>query len=1047
MASKSAEVLFQEHIINQLEKQGWLVGHTDHYDKERALYPEDLIGFIQETQPKEWQKFATIFPNETTYHFLNMVKRHLEQYDTLWCLRHQLADRGVKFTLCSFMPDHELNPDTLLNYQKNRLRVVPELIYSPHGYDGRIDLVLFVNGLPVATLELKSAFKQSIDAAILQYKRDRPPKTLGKEEPLLTFKRGALVYFALDQHEIYMTTKLAKEKTFFLPFNKGTAEGGKGNEQPIQGYATSYLWDEILQKDNWLLILGRYLHLEIKQERDALGRPYTKESLIFPRYHQWDALQLLLKTVQEEQAGKKYLIQHSAGSGKSNSIAWLAHQLATLYKAAGEKFFDSVIVITDRTVLDDQLQNTICQFEHKAGVICRVTDEESGSKSGQLAYALTEKTPIIIVTIQTFTYVLEAIKKTKGLNGRSFAVIADEAHSGQSGKTANKLRKLLTGKEQTEEEPEEIDNEDALFATVNDEKVPAKISYFAFTATPKAKTLELFGRRPNLKEPASDNNKPVPFHVYSMRQAIEEEFILDVLKNYTSFEVAYKLANAKEVDDKVDVKKAKAKINSWFNSHPHNIEQKVEVIAEHFHHNIELLLNGEAKAMVVTSGRLQAVKYKKAFDEYVKAKGYDIKSLVAFSGEVSYKGEKYTENSMNPELKHEKDLKELFDKPEYNNKVLIVANKYQTGFDQPKLVAMYVDRKLADVDCVQTLSRLNRTYPGKDNTYILDFINDPNDVLDAFKEYYKTAKLATVTDPNLIYTLFHKLNSQQIYMWSEVENFTEAYNDPKQTEDALTLHCKPALKRYRDRYKFIMESLREASQNLDYANKQRDKEQIAKAELSIKEINKAKAELDNFKKDLASFCRFYEFIAQIIDIDDDKELSALTLYASHLHPLLREERLDEDIDLSQLQLTHYKLIEKRTQDLNLKDREAKGLRGVTSIGTGSTDRTKDNLSHILDTINQRFGQQTTEDDKIAWLDSVTAEVVKNEQVMDQIKNNPIEQILKGDFIHVLEGAVIDMLSSKYGDQSNAFLNDKELEELVRQYVLNKILKGLENNRR
>lgn len=465
MDDKTREVQFQNHIIDALMAQGWLLGQSGAYDRERALYPEDLVAFVQDSQSETWAKFKTIYGQEPERHLLDVTARQLERKGTLWTLRNQVEDRGVRLKVAAFEPDSLLNPELVQRYRQNRLRVVPELVYSPNGYDGRIDLTLFLNGIAVATLELKSCFKQSLENAKKQYREDRLPKTGNKDEPLLKFKRGALVHFAVNQFEVAMTTKLAGKNTFFLPFNQGTDAGGAGNDQPKEGYATAYLWQEVLAPRNWLKILQRFLHLEVKESFDALGKAKTKESLIFPRYHQWRVVGKLLGKVREEGTGQKYLIQHSAGSGKSNSIAWLAHQAASLRREDGSKYFQSVLVITDRTVLDSQLQETISQFEHADGVISRINREEgSGSKSAQLTDALASGTPIIIVTIQTFPHVLKAIQESTGLKDRTFAVIADEAHSSQTGSTARQLREVLMAEQLAEEE--ELSAEDVMNATL-----------------------------------------------------------------------------------------------------------------------------------------------------------------------------------------------------------------------------------------------------------------------------------------------------------------------------------------------------------------------------------------------------------------------------------------------------------------------------------------------------------------------------------------------------------------------------------------------------
>lgn len=1044
--NKAREKAFQDHIIGQLAASGWLVGESAHYDKERALYPDDLIAFVQETQPEGWQKFCKTYGENPERHLLDGAVRQLSRAEggTLWLLRNQIEDRGHRLKVASFKPDHDLNPELLTRYQANRLRVVPELVYSPHGYEGRLDLTLFLNGIPVATLELKSCFKQSLENAKKQYREDRLPKTHGKAEPLLTFRRGALVHFAVNQFEVAMTTKLSGHSTFFLPFNRGTSEGGAGNDQPEgqEGIATGYLWQEILQPDNFLRILGRYLHLEVKVSEDPLGRQHKKESLIFPRYHQWNVVQQLLATVGQEGAGQKYLIQHSAGSGKSNSIAWLTHQLASLYRAGGEKLFNSVLVITDRTVLDSQLQETINQFDHADGVVSRINrDEGDGSKSAQLTEALASGTPIIIVTIQTFPHVLKAIQESTSLKGSRFAVVADEAHSSQTGSTARQLREVLMAEQMDEEE--DLSAEDMMNLTLAARGGSENISYFAFTATPKGKTLELFGRPVNPTMPLGPDNKPEPFHVYTMRQAIEEGFILDVLKNYTNYKLAYKLAMQAEEDSEVDAKKARIRLAKWVRLHPHNIGQKVAIIVEHFRTNVAPLLGGQAKAMVVTSSRVEAVRFKLAFDKYAKEQGYGaIRAMVAFSGEIEEEGQSFNERNMNPEL-NGRDMRKAFDTQDYQ--VMLVANKFQTGFDQPKLCAMYVDKKLTGVDCIQTLSRLNRTYPGKESTFVLDFVNDPQDVLEEFQKYFETATLDTVSDPNLVYDLFHKLKEAGIFIWSEVEAFSDAYFDPKRGAEALPGYIKPAVERFSKRYKLACEALRECRQMLKRIERESgsatDK---VNAERRVKEVAEARGELDLFKKDLNSYVRFYEFVSQITAFDD-QELERLCVFARHLLPMLRQEVLEEDeIDLSQVILSHYHLKAKRTQDLKLKeDAAGYGLQGISAVGSAKAkEEKKDFLSHILEKLNDLFGTEVTDGDKLDWLQGMASKIAENQPLMEQVRNNPRDAIMLGDYPKAVDAAVIERMDIQNG-MSLDYLSRPEAANRIQSLLLDILLKGLQ----
>ncbi len=1047
---KANEFTFQNDMISQLVDNGWLLGKPEGYNRELALYSEDVLGFVKDTQDEQWQKFCALYPNNTEAKFLehvgaqlnkadpNAANKELRTFGTLGVLRNELRIRGTRFKLCQFKPEHDLNADTLTRYQKNRLRVVPELVYSPWATDEyeaeagtrakkwRIDLVLFVNGLPVATLELKSEFKQAVQNAIKQYKTTRfaiDPATK-KPEPLLTFKRGALVHFAVSQYEVYMTTRLEGNDTHFLPFNKGTADGGAGNDVPadINQYATDYLWNEVLLPDNLLNILARFVHLQIEEKEDWEGRKYKKETLIFPRYHQWDVVSKLVDAARTEGPGHKYLIQHSAGSGKSNSIAWSAHQLSAIHTPEGNKLFDSVIVVTDRTVLDDQLQETISQFTAVEGMVGRINrNEGDGSKSEKLATALEESQPIIIVTIQTFPYVLKAIEDSVSLKERNYVVIADEAHSSQTGSTARQLKEVLMMDGAAKGVDEELTTDDILDAAVASRRASSNLSYLAFTATPKTKTLELFGRLPNPDEQPSKTNRPEAYHVYSMRQAIEEGFILDVLKNYTNYKVAYNLAMRIEgADQEVESKKAKVKLNQWVRLHDYNISQKVQVIVEHFKNNVMDLLNGQAKAMVVTSSRKEAVRYKHAFDKYIAEQGYGrIHAMVAFSGEVEFTdkdpnsaallGEKFTEANMNPALKG-RDMRKAFDSDDYQ--VMIVANKFQTGFDQPKLCAMYVDKKLGGVECVQTLSRLNRIFPGKaaTGTFVIDFFNEPEDILSAFQPYYQTAELADVTDPDLIFDLFDKLRAAGIFQWREVEQFCDAFFVKSKSNAAIANICKPAVERWQQRYKLAIESYKQARDMVARSKKAGDPVLTANHETSFKECKQAKDELDIFKKDLGSFVRFYEFMSQIVDYDD-KELEKLSLYARNLSPMLRESKLDEDdIDLNSVELSHYRLSVIRQQDLRLKE-DAADYQLETGDGVGGAkpkDKQEEFLSQVVERLNELFiTDELTEADLVNYVHTISDKVRENGLVMNQIANNTAEQALLGDFNKAVDEAIMD----------------------------------------
>jgi type I restriction enzyme, R subunit len=1085
MSDQASERIFQDDIIRQLLASGWLLGSADKYDRALALYPEDALGFVQETQAAQWQKFCVNHPRDAEQKFLELVAAQLQKADpnathkdsrtfgTLGVLRHELRDRNARFSLCQFRPEHELNPDTLARYRQNRLRVVPELVYSPWASEAhlletsskakawRIDLVLFVNGLPVATLELKSEFKQAVDRAIRQYRTTRLPvdPVAKKPEPLLTFKRGALVHFAVSQYEVHMATRLEGANTFFLPFNKGTHDGGAGNDVPedVNRYATDYLWNEVLLPDNLLTILARYVHLQIEDKEDWEGRKYKKEGMIFPRYHQWDVVNKLLNAAHSEGPGHKYLIQHSAGSGKSNSIAWVAHQLSSLYTGNGQKQFHSVIVVTDRNVLDAQLQDTIYQFEHTDGVVGRINNKEGdGSKSEKLAAALEGAQPIIIVTIQTFPFVLKAIENSVSLKARCYAIIADEAHSSQSGSTARQLKEVLM-KEAGDDPEEEVDSDDIIAATVASRRASGNLSFFAFTATPKPKTLELFGRVPRPDEVASITNKPEAFHVYSMRQAIEEGFILDVLKNYTNYKVAYKLAlKIQEADQEVESKRARVKLNRWVRLHEHNIAQKVMLIVEHFKDKVLGLLNGQAKAMVVTSSRKEAVRYKLCFDKYIAEKGYQkIHAMVAFSGEVAFAdkdpnvasliGEKFTESSMNPNLKG-RDMRKAFDSDDYQ--VMIVANKFQTGFDQPKLCAMYVDKKLAGVECVQTLSRLNRTYPNKaeTGTFVLDFFNEPDDILSAFQPYYQTAELADVSDPNLIFTLHDKLRAAGIFTWQEVEQFCAAFYMTNKSNAAIANICKPAVQRWQQRYKSAVEAFKQAKMMFERTKKTGDTVLITNADNCLKECQKEKDALDIFKKDLGTFVRFYEFMSQIVDYDDTG-LEKLSLYARNLRPMLREALIDEDeVDLDNVVLSHYRVAKIRQQDLLLRENTGEyKLQPGEGLGSAKPqDRKEEFLSQIISRLNEIFvTDQLSDKDMVSYAYTIRDKVSENGIVMQQIKNNSAEQALLGDFSKAVEDAMLDS-STAHQNQLLQLLSDPQKTARFERVIFDLLVSGKAN---
>ena len=1023
------EIEFEREICEHLAAHGWLYSTTDSgYDRELALFPEDVFGWLADTQPDQLAKH---FKPGLTGPALETARRGVlaalaktldadpaKDGGTLSVLRRGFRHINAKFAMCQFAPNTTLNATTAEKYEKVRLRVMRQVHYSTR-CNNSIDLVFFVNGLPVATAELKTDFTQNITNAILQYKHDRLPKG----EPLLAFGSRALVHFAVSNSEVEMTTKLAGPGTVFLPFNRGN-QHHKGNPANPEGSPAAYLWETILARETWLDILGRFMHLEIRESVDPItGKKSRKKTMLFPRYHQWEVVTRLVDAARTEGPGHKYLIQHSAGSGKTNSISWLAHRLSGLHNTADEKVFDSVIVVTDRTVLDSQLQEAIKQIDKVHGVVAHI-DGLGGSKSQLLADALAARTPIIIVTIQTFPHALEAIADRQELASRSFAIIADEAHSSQAGEASKRLKDVLSPGELADlTDGGTVSTEDILAAQMTARASTPNVSFFAFTATPKGKTLELFGR------PSADG-LPAPFHLYSMQQAIEEGFILDVLTNYTPYKTAFRLTHngrayesgtdraggtiAIQTDgpadrDLVDKSAAITSVMNWVKLHPTNISQKVQIIVEHFRANIAWRLDGKAKAMVVTSSRKAAVRYKKAFDKYVAEHSYtDVAALVAFSGEVTDTGtgpDKFTETSMNPGLKG-RDLRDAFNTDEYQ--VMLVANKFQTGFDQPLLVAMYVDKKLSGVAAVQTLSRLNRTLPPKkDQTFVLDFTNDPQDIVDAFEPYYEAATLSGVTDPNIIHTLAAKLDMAAIYTDSEVTGFVEAFVAGK-GNNALTRWITPARQRFRD----------------------------GEQQAAVRNDQSARDELDMFRKDVSTYIKLYDFLSQIVDYEDP-QLEARSRFLKHLAPTITSEQINHEIDLSTVQFDYIDQHKQGTATSTLTGKAT--VDPMREAGSGTVrDPELVRFEEIIAKINDLFSGEHTEASTRAVVTHIRDKLTESETLQEQARANSLAQFSASpDLKTVFTGAVIEsMMASE--DLSGQILSS----ETISQTLLDALLPGI-----
>lgn len=967
------EVRFEDEICSHLAEHGWLYDPSSAalYDRKRALFAPDLVAWVRETQPKVWESLSRSYGSGAEGALLDRVRKQIDDRGTLDVIRHGVEMVGVRgmISLAQFKPAMGMNPDIIAAYQANRLRVVRQLRYSVAN-ENCFDLALFLNGVPVATAELKTDFTQSITDAIDQYRFDRLPRPKGgNPEPLLTFPSGALVHFAVSNSEVHMTTKLAGPTTRFLPFNKGDA-GGAGNPLNEHGHRTAYLWEEIWERESWLEIIGRYLVAQRDTKRTISG-------LIFPRYHQLDATRKLRAAVRSEGAGGKYLIQHSAGSGKTNSIAWAAHFLADLHTDADEKLFSTVIVVSDRNVIDAQLQDALFGFERTTGVVATIRSE-GGAKSGQLAEALAQGKKIIVCTIQTFPFALEAVRDLAATQGKRFAVIADEAHSSQTGEAAKKLKQLLSPEEIAElQDGGEASAEDILTAQMAARAGDSGVTYVAFTATPKGKTLELFGRKPQPDQPPGPGNLPSAFHVYSMRQAIEEGFILDVLKNYTPYRLAFRLANeGQEWDDQqVERSTALKGIMRWVRLHPYNISQKVQIVVEHFRENVEPLLDGKAKAMVVLGSRVEAVRWKKVIDSYIRSQGYGLGTLVAFSGEVNdpeSNDEPVTEGSasLNPGLKG-RDIRDAFAGADFH--LLLVANKFQTGFDQPLLCGMYVDRRLAGIQAVQTLSRLNRAHPGKDTTYVLDFVNSSEEILTAFRTYYDTAELEGVTDPNLVLDLKGKLDASGHYDDFEVERVAAVEMNPRAKQGDLIAAIEPVADRLLKRYKAAQDRLRSARERNDDDG----------ASDAQDEVNA----LVLFKNDMAAYQRAYSFLSQIFDYGSSA-VEKRFLFYKRLVPLLEFGREREGVDLSKVVLTHHSLKDEGQRRLDVAGRDESKLKPMTEVGSGSVqEKEKALLAEIIERVNDLFGADTTDGDQLSYVTTLRDKMLESDALVTQAANN------------------------------------------------------------
>jgi type I restriction enzyme R subunit len=1000
--STVSEKLLEDEISGHLVSRGGYrvckVGtesewRTD-FDAGLGLDTVELFRFIEETQGAQWEKLVQAHGGDEGLAYRKFAQRVAQQIDergTVDVLRHGVRDQNVECRLSYRRPASGVAPELVANYDANRLTVTRQLPFDPVS-NQTLDLCLFLNGIPVATAELKNHLTaQNVEHAIKQYRDDRDPKNA-------TLGRRALVHFAVDPDSVAMTTKLDGKSTRFLPFNLGH-DLGKGNPPNPAGHKTSYLWERVWAKDPWLDILHRFIHVE-RPDKGSHAARRAAEKVIFPRYHQWDAVLKLEADAVANGAGHSYLIQHSAGSGKSNTIAWAAHRLSTIHSVDDHKVFDKVIVITDRVILDRQLQETIYQFEHARGVVVKIDDD-----STQLAEALAgEQARIIITTLQKFPFVLG---KVADLPSRNYAVVIDEAHSSQTGEAAKEMRLALGAGEEQELTAAEAEDSDLLAAAIDpveealSKSVGARtgkqsnLSYFAFTATPKGRTLEMFGTL----NPESGVHEP--FHLYSMRQAIEEGFIIDVLANYTTYQTFWKIEKATQEDPEYDAKKARRAIARFVSLHPHHLAQKAEIIVEHFRTHTAKEMRGLAKAMVVTSSRLHAVRYKQNIDKYIQGKGYaDIRTLVAFSGRIEDgSGRPLTEANMNgfPEAR----TAEEFSGAEYG--VMIVAEKFQTGFDQPLLHTMYVDKTLVGLAAVQTLSRLNRIHPLKESTFVLDFRNDTDDIVEAFEQFHGVT-VAPPTDPNILWDTRRRLDEFDLLREEEIEAAMPALLGAGLSDEKRSAESYAALAPAKARFRQMT-----------------DEERL------------------DFRDALVRFVRTYSFVSQIAPFTDPS-LEGDYVYCRALSLYLRDSATVERLDLgTEVELTHLRHQMTFSGALSLES-EVGEVRSFFGEGKGNQQEPDlEHLSNIVEVLNDRFGLELTDVDKLL-LDQFEETWVADKELSDQAQNNSID-----NFRLVFDRKFLETIITRVDANDEIFkkiLDDEDFHATLGDFYLRKVYERL-----
>ena len=926
-----------------LSPKGGYTKNTDTYNAKHALYTDTLIRFVKKTQPKEWKRFEMQNSTAPEEKFLRAFQNACDMDGLLSVLRNGFKHRGIAFHVCFFKPESTLSDNALNLYAANEITLNRQWYYSADCKKS-VDMVIAVNGIPVFAFELKNQYTgQNIENAKRQWMYDRDER-----ENCFRFNNRILAFFCVDHLEVCMTTKLAGKNTFFLPFNQGSngsgKNGGKGNPQNPAGYPTAYLWENVFQKDSMMDILQKFISLKTSEDKKLLSNGQVqitkKKTLLFPRYHQLDVVRNIVAHVRQNGAGHNYLIQHSAGSGKSNSIAWTAYRLASLFNEQNKPVFSSVIIVTDRRVLDAQLQETISGFDHKLGAV-ETIDEKKNSQD--LKNAINNGVRMIVTTLQKFPVIYTEVEKVQG---RNYAVIVDEAHSSQTGSSAIKLKTALADTEDALREyaeiegkaEDEIDRTDKIVQQMITHGKHKNLSFFAFTATPKPQTLEIFG------EPYQDGSFH-PFHIYSMRQAIEEGFILDVLKNYMTYLTCYKIAKNTPENPELPESRATKLIKQYQKLHPYNITQKSAIIVETFRDTTRHKIGGKGKMMVVTDSRLAAVRYFHAIKAYINEKGYtDMDVLTAFSGTVADGDEEYTESSLNVR-KDGSHISENQTKAEFhdNFNILVVAEKYQTGFDEPLLHTMIVDKKLKGVKAVQTLSRLNRTCPGKTDTFVLDFANKSEDILAAFQPFYQETSLEQEVNVDLIYQTEKELQGYAIFNTDDIAAFFKVWNSSSKQDAVLMGKMTSTLKPVIDRY------------NL-----------------------KDPEEKYQFRRLVRSFVKWYGYITQVVRMFDT-DLHREYLFLKYLHTFLKEDTATP-IDLEgKLQLEYYKLQKTFEGEINLQNQDGEYVPAAQKGAAGQ--QKKSTLDEILERVNDKYKGKFTDGDRV-MIGALHDKLMKNKKLLD-----------------------------------------------------------------